>query len=126
MSPTGLAAYQAARAEQTRARAHAAVAALVKERRAVTFSAVAERAGVSRGYLYRTPELAGKIRAERDRTPALAPAPTAVTPSVEAALREHIRRLEATHERELKALREENQRLRHQLQTALGELISRD
>lgn len=42
-----------------------------------------------------------------------------------AARREHIRRLEATHERELQALREENQDLRRQLQTALGELISR-
>lgn len=125
MSQTGLAAYQAARSEQTRSRAHAAVAALVKERRAVTFSAVAERAGVSRGYLYRTPELASKIRTERDRPPAMAPAPTEVTASVEAALREHIRRLEATHERELQTLREENQNLRRQLQTALGELISR-
>lgn len=125
MSQTGLAAYQAARSAQTRSRAHAAVAALVKERRPVTFSAVAERAGVSRGYLYRTPELASKIRTERDRTPAVASAPTAVTATVEAALREHIRRLEATHERELRAMRDENQRLRHQLQTALGELISR-
>lgn len=91
----------------------------------MTFSAVAERAGVSRGYLYRNPELASKIRTERDRTPVVAPAPTAVPASVEAALREHIRRLEANHERELQTLREENQHLRQQLQTALGELISR-
>lgn len=125
MNSAGLVAYQAARREATRTKATAAVAALVRERQPVTFSAVAERAGVSRGYLYRTPDLARTIRTERDRSPAVAPAPTAGCGSVEAALREHIRRLEAKHAQEVRALREENQRLRRQLQTALGELISR-
>ena len=50
--------------------------------------------------------------------------PAAGTDPVLATLREHVRRLTAEHQRDLAALREENQQLRRQLKTTLGELIT--
>ncbi|MFC0359106.1 DUF6262 family protein [Kytococcus schroeteri] len=125
MNATPLVKYQARRSQQTHDRAVQALQELVKKRQPVTFSSVALAAGVSRGYLYRNRELAKLICAERDRKPPLQAVKAQACGSVEATLRAHIRRLEATHEKEIRALREENEDLRRQLQNALGELLAK-
>lgn len=125
MTTTPLAEYQARRSRETHERAAAAIRELVRKRHPVTFSSVAIAAGVSRGYLYRNQELAEVIRAERDQRPAVAPAPAAANSSIEAALRSHIRRLQAGYEQDIRGLREENAQLRRELQNALGELVAR-
>ena len=97
---------------------------MVRSREPVTFSAVASRAGVSREYLYRTPDLAANIRnARASRAGELREASESGSPSIIAALRDHIRRLEATHHTEIANFRRENQDLQRQLAAALGQLI---
>jgi len=115
-----IAARQAAAAAKERAVAEA-IATLTRARQPVTISAVAARAGVSRSYLSRQPVLGPRIR----RTPAgapLRPVPAAEPSSVEAALRHHIRALQAAHDQQISHLRHrvnalegENARLRGQL-----------
>lgn len=123
--PQPLIAARRARAEQAHNKAHAALAAMVRVREPITFAAVAARAGVSREFLYRHPELAAKIRTARNTTPLTAASDSAEeNRPVLAALREHIRRLEADHATQVQALRAENAQLRRQLESALGELLA--
>jgi len=118
-----LVAARRARAANTHQRALTALRQLIRAREPVTFAAVAARAGVSREYLYRHLELASKIRAARTRyAPQPVEAPSGEQP-VLAALRDHVRRLDAEHHDQLAALRRENEDLRRQLETALGRLL---
>lgn len=114
-----------ARADDTRHRANKALAKMIRAREPITFTAVASRAGVSREYLYRTPELAAKIREARSSPAAPISSEATQKPhSIIAALRDHIRRLEAQHTRELSQLRAENTRLRRELEAALGQILT--
>lgn len=123
--PEHLIAARRASADDTRHRADKALAKMIRARETITFTAVASRAGVSREYLYRVPELAAKIRDARSSTPARISAEASQAPhSVIAALRDHIRRLEALHAEDLRQLRAENTRLHCQLEATLGQLLA--
>lgn len=111
-------------AEATKARATKTLAAMIRAREPITFAAVAARAGVSREYLYRTPDLAQRIRATRLTTRPALVLDTARSDPVVAALRDHIRRMETKHAAEVRALRDENVTLRQQFQRALGQLVT--
>lgn len=114
-----------ARAGDTRHRADKALAKMIRAREPITFTAVASRAGVSREYLYRTPELAAKIRAARSSPPARLSDEINQEPhSIIATLRDHIRRLENQHTTDLAQLRAENNRLRRELELALGQVLA--
>lgn len=84
----------------------------------VTFVAVAAAASVSRPWLYREPTLRAEIL--RCRSTAAAP-PTPLVPAAQRATSESQRRkIEALNE-ELRSSREDNARLRSQLERSLGE-----
>lgn len=113
------------RATDTRKAAESALRRLVKRKAPITFAAVAAEAGVSTGYLHRHPDLAPKIRQLRDAQHTQ-PALHTVTaePTIIDTLRDHIRRLQADHNRQIRELHAENAALRAHLQAALGELIA--
>lgn len=116
-----------ARADDTRHRANKALAKMIRAREPITFTAVASRAGVSREYLYRTTELAAKIREARSSSPArLSNGANQEPHSIIATLRDHIRRLEVQHATDLSHLRAENTRLCRELEAALGQILTRD
>lgn len=124
-SPDALIAARRARAQRAHDQALAALKAMTRARERITFAAVAARAGVSREFLYRHADLADQIRQARHDTPTpLAPVSHASESSPLSALRAHIRRIEAQHAHDLSALRNENKRLRAELELALGQLIA--
>jgi Family of unknown function (DUF6262) len=107
------------RHELARSKAIRAVRELDAAGTTVTFESVARAAGVSRSWLYTQPDIRGKVRRLRDlscRAPGT-PVP-ARHRSSDASL---LRRLEATTARN-RELAQDNQRLRHQLAQALGQL----
>ncbi|MDF0529583.1 TetR family transcriptional regulator [Tsukamurella sp. 8F] len=81
------------RSEDTRKRIDAARRTLKKAGQPVNINAVAAKAGVSRATIYRHPDLADRIRAQRNTpsTPVTPPAPTSTDDSVIHALRRTIR-----------------------------------
>ena len=101
----------AARRARTLARAEQALGELEAEGAAVSFQAVAHRAGVSRQWLYTQPRLRARIEQLRDRAPATALGVPAGQRASEASLRQ---RLEST--------RAENQRLGKQNAALKAEL----
>ncbi|WJZ68606.1 DUF6262 family protein [Kocuria rosea] len=107
------------RHEATRAKAAQALRDLDREGGAVTFQSVAQTAQVSRSWLYTQPDLCAEIRRLRDlqRGAIGAPLPASQR-STDASL---LRRLEVANAR-VRDLTAENQRLRKQLEHALGRL----
>jgi len=106
------------RHELTRAKAIWALRELDRAGTAITFEAVARRAGVSRSWLYSQPDLRADIERLREatgRTPAAA-VPAAQRTS-DASL---LRRLQSGQARN-RQLSEDNQQLRRQLAHALGD-----
>jgi hypothetical protein len=107
------------RHEYTRAKAIAALHELDQAGTTITFEAVADRAGVSRSWLYTQPDLKDEIRrlrAIRHQTP------TDTTPSTQRASDASLRQRLDIATRRNRELAEENQRLRRQLAHALGQL----
>ncbi len=106
------------RSEYTRAKAIQALRVLDNSGQAVTFEAVAQRAQVSKSWLYAQPDLRAEIEnlraAHRQAPDSRIPARQR---SSDASLRQ---RLEAANAR-LRQLAEENRALREQLARALGE-----
>lgn len=107
------------RHETTRAKAIQALRDLDREGGAVTFQIVAQKAKVSRSWLYTQPDICVEIRGLRDlqRGSAGSPLP-ARQHSSEASL---LRRLEVANAR-ARDLTIENKQLRKQLEHALGRL----
>lgn len=109
-----LAAATERRVQDTRLRAIGAIRQLATAGEAVTFTSVAQQAGVSRSWLYRQPDLRAEIGRLR----------TSTTPSVPAAQRASVdsqrRRLEATLD-EIQRLRTENHQLRELLARRYGQ-----
>jgi hypothetical protein len=106
------------RHELTRAKAIQALRTLDAEGHPITFEAVAQKAAVSRSWLYAQPDIRAEIerlRAAHRRAPAT-PVPAGQRSS-DASL---LRRLEAATQR-IRQLAEENHQLREQLAQALGE-----
>lgn len=111
----------ARRHELTRSKAIQAIRELDNANTAVTFETVAQEAGVSRSWLYTQPDLRAEVQRLRDlgrRAPT-----TAVPAHHRSSDTSLLRRLEAANAR-TRELTEDNQRLRHQLAQALGQLRS--
>jgi Family of unknown function (DUF6262) len=110
---------QAAAARHRRAveRAERALRDLDAEGSAVSFQAVARRAGVSRQWLYTQPALRAEIEQLRDRARARTDGVPARQRATEASLRQRLDTLRAENRR----LREENASLRTELAIAYGQ-----
>jgi hypothetical protein len=106
----------AARRARTLARAEQALGELEAEGAAVSFQAVAHRAGVSRQWLYTQPRLRARIEQLRDRAPATALGVPAGQRASEASLRQRLDSTRAENQR----LRKENSALKAELAIAYG------
>jgi hypothetical protein len=98
-------------------RAERAVRDLDAEGAAVSFQAVAVRAGVSRQWLYTQPALRAEIEQLRDRATARTSAVPARQRASEASLRQRLESLRVENQR----LREENAGLKAELAIAYGQ-----
>jgi Family of unknown function (DUF6262)/Basic region leucine zipper len=107
----------AARHERAVARAAQALPALDQEGAAVSFQAVARRAGVSRQWLYTQPALREEIQRLRDRAPTRRNGVPARQRASEASLRQRVESLRAENQR----LRAENASLKQELAIAYGQ-----
>lgn len=108
------------RAQQTRQRAVTTLRQLVNTDQAVTVSVLAQRAGVSRSWVYTQADLIAQIREEHPR-----PATVRAVPARQAASDGSLRqRLHLAHQR-IRELEADNQQLRHALAQALGDQRAR-
>ena len=114
-----LAAAAAQRHELTRAKTIQALRELDRAGAPVTFTAVAEAAGISRSWLYTQPDIAGLIRRLRDATRQHHPA--SAVPANQQATDASLRSRLTTALQRNKTLADENNRLRRQLARALGD-----
>jgi cell division protein FtsB len=107
----------AARHQRAVDRAEQALRDLAAEGAAISFQAVAARAGVSRQWLYTQPALRQKIEQLRDRTPARRDGVPPRQRATEASLRQRLEALRAENQR----LRAENADLKTELALAYGQ-----
>lgn len=114
MTANGIVAAARRRSQDTRQRATEALRCCDAAGEAVTFTGIAQAAGVSRSWLYRQLDLRAEI--DRLRTSAKATVPSAQRASTDS-LR---RRLEATLD-EIQRLKAENHQLRQQVAVRFGE-----
>ena len=106
------------RHELTRSKAIQALRELDHTGAPVTFASIADTAGVSRSWLYAQDDLRQEITRLRDATRR---APHPPIPTTQRASDTSLRqRLEAAHH-QIRQLREERDKLRHQLARALGD-----
>jgi Family of unknown function (DUF6262) len=119
----GLATYTRQRKEHKQQQVEAAIAALLREHRAVNFNSVAKAAGVTKAYLYSQPLIRGRIEALRQQ-------------ELEQVIRERVDhpsgKTDASKElvilakdRRIKELEAENRTLQQQLKVALGKAYDR-
>ncbi|MDQ3723875.1 MAG: DUF6262 family protein [Actinomycetota bacterium] len=106
-----------ARHERTVTRAEQALRELDAAGAPVSFQAVAQRAGVSRQWLYTQPELRARIEALRARAPAAPDGVPARQRASEASLRQRLESVRAENQR----LREENSALKAELAITYGQ-----
>jgi Family of unknown function (DUF6262) len=104
------------RRDQTLARAHQALHELEASGVAVTVTAVAAKAGVSRAWLYAETDLRHRLNALRHRTVAVKPTP--VEPSSDASLRSRL----ALARQRIRELADDNQQLHDQIARLHGQL----
>lgn len=104
------------RAADTRDRARQALRQLDRDGTAITFTAVAAAAGVSRSLLYSDPELRAEIDQLRDRIPTGPTRPPAAERASVPSLQQRL----ATALDDNRTLRHENQLLRQRLSEVLG------
>lgn len=100
---------------------------LVKRSAAISVVAVADAAGVSRGFIYQHKDLAIAIAALRGTRSSIPSDLTALSDAAQRsttvqALRLELRRLKERHAEEVRTLKAENQTLRAQIETLLGRL----
>ena len=108
------------RAEQTRRRAVTALRQLADTNEPLTVSTLAQRANVSRAWLYTQPDLLKQIREERPQ-----PSKTTAVPARQGATDASLRqRLLLAHQR-IREVENDNQQLRHALAQALGDQRAR-
>jgi hypothetical protein len=110
---------QAANARHQRAveRAERALRDLDRESAAISFQSVAQRAGVSRQWLYTQPALRAEIERLRQQRPTLSDGVPSRQRATEASLRQRLETLRAENQR----LREENAGLKTELAIAYGQ-----
>jgi hypothetical protein len=104
-------------------RAVRALVALEADGMAVSFQAVARRAGVSRQWLYTQPELRARIEQVRDRQ---TNATAARVPDEQRTRERSLRQRNETLLTDNRRLRTENQTLRDELAVLYGQLRARD
>ena len=108
------------RAEQTRRRAVTALRQRDDTNEPLTVSTLAQRANVSRAWLYTQPDLLKQIREERPQ-----PSKTTAVPARQGATDASLRqRLLLAHQR-IREVEDDNQQLRHALAQALGDQRAR-
>lgn len=117
MAAEALSQAAAARHQRTVERAERALRELEVESAAVSFQAVARRAGVSRQWLYTQPALRAQIERLRDRAPARDDTVPARQRASEASLRQRLETLRSENQR----LRDENASLKTELAIAYGQ-----
>ena len=103
-----------------------ALGRMVRRREPITVSGVAARAGVSRSYLSRHPVLGDKVRGAATASPPRTARSTDQPTTVEAALRHHIRGLQAAQEKQLTSLRAQLRGLEQENAALRGELLACD
>jgi intracellular sulfur oxidation DsrE/DsrF family protein len=119
----GITAHAQSRKEQKRKSVENAIAALLREQKPVNFNTVAKAAAVSKAYLYSQPDLRERIEALRQQ-------------GVEQMVRERVTRSTGktdasrdlvilAKDRRIKALEEENRKLKQQLKVALSRAYER-
>ncbi len=113
-----LSAHARRRSEQTRRRAHEALAVLAARGEAVTVAVLAKDAAVSRSWIYTQPDLLERIEELRQSAPVR---PTNAPTASQASLESLKRRLALAHQR-IAQLRDENQQLRRSVEQLHGEL----
>ena len=118
-----LAVAAARRHDETLRRALDALAALDADGLAVSFQAVARRAGVSRQWLYTQPELRARIEQLRGRQPS---ATAATVPDDQRARERSLHQRNETLLIDNRRLRAENQTLRDELAVLYGQLRAGD
>jgi hypothetical protein len=123
MAAEPLAAAAARRHQDAQDRASDALAALDADGLAVSFQAVAQRAGVSRQWLYTQPGLRARIEQLRDRRPN---ASAAAVPDEQRARERSLRQRNETLLGDNRRLRVENQTLRDELAILYGQIRARD
>lgn len=106
-----------ARHERTVERAQRALRDLASEGAAISFQAVARRAGVSRQWLYTQPALRNEIEQLRDRAPTRHDGVPARQRTSEASLRQRVETLRSENQR----LRQENASLKTELAITYGQ-----
>src|SRR6266567_7712112 len=120
---TGMTAHAQKRKEQKRKGVEDAITALLREQKPINFNTVAKAAAVSKAYLYSQPDLRDRIEALRQQ-------------GVEQAVRERITRSTGktdasrdlvilAKDRRIKAVEEENRKLKQQLKVALSRAYER-
>ncbi len=119
----GITAHAQSRKEQKRKSVENAIAALLREQKPVNFNTVAKAAAVSKAYLYSQPDLRERIEALRQQ-------------GVEQMVRERVTRSTGktdasrdlvilAKDRRIKAVEEENRKLKQQLKVALSRAYER-
>jgi Family of unknown function (DUF6262) len=117
-APAPLAVAAARRHQLTRAKAIQALRELDRAGTAITFTAVAAAAGISRSWLYTQPDIRGQI--QQLRGPATHTQATAI-PAAQRATEASLRARLTTALQRNQSLADDNARLRRQLARALGD-----
>ena len=116
---TGLASSAASKKEATVKKTEAAISALLKVSAVINFNTVAEKAGVSKAWLYREPAFADRIKRLRDQQAGNQPK---AHKESERASEASNQALVTTLKARVKELESENRELKKQLEIVYGKL----
>jgi len=119
----GLVAHAHQRKEQKRKRVEEVITRLLRDHQAVNFNTVAKAAGVSKAYLYTQPLFRDRIEALRQQAREQTVRDRVARPTGKTDAGKDLVIL--AKERRIKELEEENRKLKHQLNAALGKAYER-
>ncbi len=116
---TGLASSAASKKEATLKKTETAISELIKANDIINFNTVAEKAGVSKAWLYRETDIAGRIKRLRDQQANQEPKAYKETQRASDASKSA---LVTTLKARVKELESENRELKKQLEVVYGKL----
>ena len=119
----GLVAHAHQRKEEKRKRVEEVITRLLRDHQAVNFNTVAKAAGVSKAYLYTQPLFRDRIEALRQQAREQTVRDRVARPTGKTDAGKDLVIL--AKERRIKELEEENRKLKHQLNAALGKAYER-